>query len=297
MRLVRYGAHGAEKPGLLDAQGGIRDLSGLVPDIAGPVLSPASLERLRAVDPQSLPLVPAGVRLGACVGDVRNVVCIGLNYSDHAAETNTPTPSQPIVFNKHTSSLSGPFDDVLRAPGSVKMDWEVELGIVIGQPTWNVSQADALNYVAGYCLVNDMSERAYQIEFEGQWTKGKSYPTHCPIGPWLLTRDEVPDVQNLGMWLDVNGQRRQTGNTRTMIFGVDVIVSYLSRFMALLPGDVIPTGTPPGVGLGQKPPVFLDNGDVITLGIDGLGEQRQVVVPFSDAVGEAWAARVRRGAP
>ncbi len=292
MRLVRYGAQGAEKPGLLDAQGRIRDLSGQVPDIAGNVLGPESLARLRTLDPNALPLVPEGVRLGACVGQAQNVVCIGLNYSDHAAETNSPIPGQPIVFNKHTSALSGPNDAVLRAPGSVKLDWEVELGIVIGQPTWNVSQADALQHVAGYCLVNDVSERAFQTEFEGQWTKGKSYPTHCPIGPWLLTRDEVPDVQNLSMWLDVNGQRRQTGNTRTMIFGVDVIVSYLSRFMALMPGDVIPTGTPPGVGFGFKPPIFLNNGDVMTLGIEGLGEQRQEVVPYSDAVSEAWAARV-----
>jgi 2,4-didehydro-3-deoxy-L-rhamnonate hydrolase len=278
MKLFRHGALGAEKPGLIDASGALRDLSGVVPDIAGAVLGRDSMSRLRALDPASLPLVPAGERIGACVGAVGNVVCIGLNYSDHAAEAGMKAPGQPIVFNKHNGAISGPTDDVWLAPGSQKLDWEVELGIVIGDRAFHVSEAEALDYVAGFCLVNDVSERAYQIEYEGQWTKGKSYPTHCPIGPWLVTPDELGDPQDVDLWLDVNGQRRQTGNTHTMIFGVAQIVSYLSRFMALQPGDVIPTGTPPGVGMGQKPPVYLKPGDVVTLGGRGLGEQRQVVV-------------------
>jgi 2-keto-4-pentenoate hydratase/2-oxohepta-3-ene-1,7-dioic acid hydratase in catechol pathway len=290
MRLVRFGPRGSEKPGLLDAQGILRDLSSVVSDIHGPTLSPESLARLRALDTSSLPAVPADTRLGPCVGQVPNVVCIGLNYSDHAAETNTPIPTQPIVFNKHTSALAGPNDPVLIAPGSGKLDWEVELAIVIGRPAWHVSEAEALQYVAGYCLCNDVSERAWQIEMEGQWTKGKSYLGYAPIGPWLLTADEVPDPQNIDLWLDVNGTRRQTGNTRTQIFGVATIVSYLSRFMALQPGDVIPTGTPPGVGLGQKPPVFLKDGDVMTLGSDLLGTQRQQTIAYSDAMGAAWRA-------
>jgi 2-keto-4-pentenoate hydratase/2-oxohepta-3-ene-1,7-dioic acid hydratase in catechol pathway len=290
MRLVRFGPRGSEKPGLLDAQGILRDLSSVVSDIHGPTLSPESLARLRALDTSSLPAVPADTRLGPCVGQVPNVVCIGLNYSDHAAETNTPIPTQPIVFNKHTSALAGPNDPVLIAPGSGKLDWEVELAIVIGRPAWHVSEAEALQYVAGYCLCNDVSERAWQIEMEGQWTKGKSYLGYAPIGPWLLTADEVPDPQNIDLWLDVNGTRRQTGNTRTQIFGVATIVSYLSRFMALRPGDVIPTGTPPGVGLGQKPPVFLKDGDVMTLGSDLLGTQRQQTIAYSDAMGAAWRA-------
>jgi 2,4-didehydro-3-deoxy-L-rhamnonate hydrolase len=290
MRLVRYGPRGSEKPGLIDAQGTLRDLSSVVGDIHGPTLSPESLARLRALDTSSLPAVPADTRLGPCVGQVPNVVCIGLNYSDHAAETNTPIPAQPIVFNKHTSALAGPNDPVVVAPGSGKLDWEVELAIVIGRPAWHVSEAEALQYVAGYCLCNDVSERAWQIEMEGQWTKGKSYLGYAPIGPWLLTADEVPDPQNIDLWLDVNGTRRQTGNTRTQIFGVATIVSYLSRFMALRPGDVIPTGTPPGVGLGQKPPVFLKEGDVMTLGSDLLGTQRQQTIAYSDAMGAAWRA-------
>jgi len=277
MKLFRHGPLGAEKPGLIDASGALRDLSGVVPDIAGAVLGRDSMARLRAIDPSTLPLVAPGSRLGACVGAVGNVVCIGLNYSDHAAEAGMKAPGQPIVFNKHNGAISGPHDDVWLAPGSQKLDWEVELGIVIGERAFHVSEADALQHVAGFCLVNDVSERAYQIEYEGQWTKGKSYPTHCPIGPWLVTPDELGDPQDVDLWLDVNGQRRQTGNTKTMIFGVAQILSYLSRFMALQPGDVIPTGTPPGVGMGQKPPVFLKAGDVITLGGRGLGEQRQVV--------------------
>ena len=277
MKLFRHGPLGAEKPGLIDAHGGLRDLSGVVPDIAGAVLGRDSMARLRALDPASLPLLAPGSRIGACVGAVGNVVCIGLNYSDHAAEAGMKAPGQPIVFNKHNGAISGPHDDIWLAPGSQKLDWEVELGIVIGERAFHVSEAEGMQHVAGFCLVNDVSERAYQTEYEGQWTKGKSYPTHCPIGPWLVTPDELGDPQDVDLWLDVNGQRRQTGNSRTMIFGVAHIVSYLSRFMALQPGDVIPTGTPPGVGMGQKPPVFLKAGDVVTLGGRGLGEQRQVV--------------------
>jgi len=278
MKLFRHGPLGAEKPGLIDASGALRDLSGQVPDIAGAVLGRDSMSRLAALDAASLPLVPPGSRLGACVGAVGNVVCIGLNYSDHATEAGMKPPGQPIVFNKHNGAISGPTDDIWLAPSSQKLDWEVELGIVIGERAFHVSESEALQHVAGFCLVNDVSERAYQIEYEGQWTKGKSYPTHCPIGPWLVTPDELGDPQDVDLWLDVNGQRRQTGNTRTMIFNVAQIVSYLSRFMALQPGDVIPTGTPPGVGMGHKPPVYLKAGDVVTLGGRGLGEQRQVVV-------------------
>jgi 2,4-didehydro-3-deoxy-L-rhamnonate hydrolase len=278
MKLFRHGPLGAEKPGLIDPSGGLRDLSSVVADIGPVTLAPDSMAKLNALDPTTLPLVPQGSRLGSCVGGVGNVVCIGLNYADHAAEAGMKAPSQPIVFSKHNGAISGPNDDIWLAPGSQKLDWEVELGIVIGSPTFHVREEDALKHVAGFCLVNDVSERAYQIELEGQWIKGKSYPTHCPIGPWLVTPDELGNVQDIDVWLDVNGQRRQTGNTRTMIFGVAHIVSYLSRFMALQPGDVIPTGTPPGVGMGQKPPVFLKAGDVITLGGRGLGEQRQKVV-------------------
>lgn len=279
MKLFRHGPLGAEKPGLIDASGALLDLSGVVPDIAGAVLGRDSMSRLRALDPATLPRVAAGRRIGACVGAVGNVVCIGLNYADHAAESGMKEPGQPIVFNKHNGAISGPDDDIWLAPGSQKLDWEVELGIVIGERAFHVSEADAMQCVAGFCLVNDVSERAYQIEYEGQWTKGKSYPTHCPIGPWLVTPDELGNPQDVDLWLDVNGQRRQTGNTKTMIFGVAQIVSYLSRFMVLQPGDVIPTGTPPGVGMGQKPPVFLKAGDVVALGGRGLGEQRQSVVP------------------
>lgn len=278
MKLFRHGPLGAEKPGLIDASGVLRDLSGVVPDIAGAVLGRDSMARLRALDATALPPVAAGTRIGACVGVVGNVVGIGLNYADHAAEAGLKAPSQPIAFNKHNGAISGPNDDIWLPPGAQKLDWEVELGIVIGERAFHVSEADALQHVAGFCLVNDVSERAYQMEYEGQWVKGKSYPTHCPIGPWLVTPDELGDPQDVDLWLEVNGQPRQTGNTRTMIFGVAHIVSYLSRFMALQPGDVIPTGTPPGVGMGQKPPVFLQPGDVVTLGGRGLGEQRQVVI-------------------
>lgn len=278
MKLFRHGALGAEKPGLIDASGVQRDLSALVPDIAGPVLSRDAMARLRALDPATLPLVPAGTRLGACVGGVGNVIGIGLNYADHAAEAGLKVPGQPIVFNKHSGAISGPHDDVWLPPGAQKLDWEVELGVIIGERAFHVSEADALHHVAGFCLVNDVSERAYQMEYEGQWSKGKSYPTHCPIGPWLVTPDELGDPQNVDLWLQVNGVRRQTGNTRTMVFGVAQIVSYLSRFMALMPGDVIATGTPPGVGMGHKPPVYLQAGDVMTLGGRGLGQQRQTVI-------------------
>jgi 2-keto-4-pentenoate hydratase/2-oxohepta-3-ene-1,7-dioic acid hydratase in catechol pathway len=278
MKLFRHGPSGAEKPGLIDASGVLRDLSGVVTDIAGATLAPDSMARLAALDPMRLPEVPAGTRLGPCVGAVGNVIGIGLNYADHAAEAGLKAPGQPIVFSKHNSAVSGPNDDVWLPPGSQKLDWEVELGVVIGSRAWHVSEAEALNHVAGYCLVNDVSERAYQMEMEGQWIKGKSYPTHCPLGPWLVTPDELGDPQAVDLWLEVNGTRRQSGNTRTMIFGVAHIVSYLSRFMVLQPGDVIATGTPPGVGMGHKPPMYLKAGDVMVLGAQGLGEQRQTVV-------------------
>ena len=289
MKLVRFGARGSEKPGLIDAQGVVRDLSAVVPDIDARTLSPAALARLREIDPSTLPAAPTGVRLGACVGSIPNLVCIGLNYSDHAAETNTPIPSQPIVFNKHTGAVAGPDDALILAPGSAKLDWEVELAVVIGTPAWHVREEDALRHVAGYCLCNDVSERAWQIEYEGQWTKGKSYYGYAPLGPWLVTADEVPDPQDLDLWLEVNGVRRQNGNTRTQIFGVAHIVSYLSRFMALQAGDVIATGTPPGVGLGHKPPLFLKTGDLVALGSRLLGEHRQSVVAYDDeTMGARW---------
>jgi 2,4-didehydro-3-deoxy-L-rhamnonate hydrolase len=278
MKLFRHGPVGAEKPGLIDASGALRDLSGVAADVGPSTLDPDSMARLAALDLSALPLLPAGTRLGPCVGQIGTVIGIGLNYADHAAEAGLKPPGQPIVFNKHRGSISGPSDDVWLPPGANKLDWEVELGIVIGQRAFHVSEAEALRHVAGFCLVNDLSERAYQMELEGQWAKGKSYPTHCPMGPWLVTPDELGDPQAVDLWLDVNGTQRQRGNTRTMIFGVAHIVSYLSRFMALEPGDLIATGTPPGVGMGMKPPVYLKAGDVITLGGSGLGEQRQVVV-------------------
>jgi 2-keto-4-pentenoate hydratase/2-oxohepta-3-ene-1,7-dioic acid hydratase in catechol pathway len=279
MKLLRYGAAGAEKPGILDADGRVRDLSGIVSDIDAQALSPEGLDRLRALDLSALPLVEENVRLGVPVARVGNLVCIGLNYTDHAEETNAPIPSQPIIFNKHTGSLSGAFDDVILPPGSTKLDWEVELAFVIGRPCWHVSEEEALSYVAGYTILNDLSEREYQLEWEGQWAKGKSYPTFAPCGPWLVTPDEVGDPQNLDLWLDLNGQREQTGTTTRMIFTCAHIVAYASRFMALQPGDIITTGTPPGVGLGRKPPVFMKAGDVMRLGITGLGEQQQTLKP------------------
>ncbi|MBU6488518.1 MAG: ureidoglycolate lyase [Burkholderiales bacterium] len=279
MKLLRYGPKGQEKPGLVDAEGIVRDLSSVVDDIAGDVLSDAGLARLRALDPSTLPRAPEGVRLGACVGRVGKMVCIGLNYADHAAESNLPIPSEPVVFNKWTSAIVGPNDDVHIPRGSRKTDWEVELGVVIGKPCKYVEAADALGYVAGYCVVNDVSEREWQIERGGQWDKGKGFDTFGPLGPWLVTRDEVPDPQQLDLWLEVDGHRYQNGNTRTMIFSVAEIVAYLSQCMSLQPGDVISTGTPPGVGLGVKPtPVYLKAGQTMRLGIAGLGEQRQRTV-------------------
>ena len=281
MKLLRYGPHGQEKPGLLDAEGLIRDLSGHIADIAGEVLSPAGLARLRALDPAGLPVVPGTPRLGACVGNIPKIVAVGLNYSDHAAETGAKPPPEPILFMKATSAINGPDDDIMIPKGSEKTDWEVELGIVIGSVTRYVSVHDAAFHIAGYCVVNDVSERAFQMERSGQWDKGKSADTFAPIGPWLVTSDEVPDPQALDLFLDVNGERRQTGNTRTMIFPVLHLVSYISHFMTLLPGDVIPTGTPPGVGMGMKPPTFLKPGDELRLGVAGLGVQHQKVVGFN----------------
>ncbi|QFU16530.1 fumarylacetoacetate hydrolase family protein [Microvirga thermotolerans] len=282
MKLVRYGEAGHEKPGLVDAQGRIRDLSAVVPDIAGASLSAQSLERLRSLDPSDLPLAPAGQRIGPCVGRVGNFVAIGLNYADHAAETGAPIPAEPIVFNKAPSCIVGPNDDVILPRGSRKTDWEVELAIVIGERASYVGANEALDFVAGYCICNDVSEREFQLERGGTWTKGKGCPTFGPLGPWLVTRDEIPDPHGLDMWLDVNGERMQTGSTKTMIFNVPQIVSYVSHFMILEPGDVITTGTPPGVGMGMKPPRFLKPGDVMSLGIAGLGEQRQRVIAFEE---------------
>lgn len=275
MKLLRYGPKGSEKPALLDADGVIRDLSGTVDDIAGAVLSPEGLARLAAIDPSTLPALPEG-RTGACVGRVGKFICVGLNYADHAKETGKAPPDEPILFMKATTAINGPNDDVEIPRGSQKADWEVELGVVIGTRAKYVSEENALDHVAGYCLVNDVSERAFQSERGGQWTKGKSHDTFGPIGPWLVTSDEIADPQNLGLWLDVDGVRRQTGNTSTMIFTVQHLISYISQFMTLEPGDIIATGTPPGVGMGIKPePVFLREDQVVTLGIDGLGSQRQ----------------------
>ncbi|WP_420133830.1 fumarylacetoacetate hydrolase family protein [Rhodopseudomonas sp.] len=278
MKLVRFGNIGEEQPGLIDHAGALRSLAGVVNDIDGAALSPEGLAKLAALDTQSLPLAPSGVRIGPCVGRVGKLIGIGLNYSDHAAESGLPVPTEPIVFMKATSSISGPYDPVEIPADAEKTDWEVELAFVIGTRAKKVSEADALKHVAGYCIVNDVSERAWQIERQGQWTKGKSHDTFSPMGPWLVTADEIPDAGNLGMRLDVNGVRRQNGSTRTMIFGVAYLVSYLSRFMTLHPGDVITTGTPPGVGLGMKPQVYLKPNDVMRLEIDGLGYQQQTVV-------------------
>ena len=278
MKLVRWGDAGREKPGMRDAQDVLRDLSHAVDDIAGDVLTREGIERLRALDPENLPIVENNSRLGAPVGRVGKIICVGLNYADHAAESGQPVPDQPVIFMKATSAIVGAFDDVMIPPGSEKTDWEVELGVVIGDAARNVSRDSALDHVAGYLVVNDVSERAFQFEHGGQWVKGKGCDTFAPLGPWLVTRDEIPDPQDLAMHLSVNGHRYQDGNTRTMIFDVATLVSHISRYMALLPGDVISTGTPPGVGLGQKPPVYLKPGDVMELGIDGLGAQRQRVV-------------------
>jgi len=280
MKLLRYGKKGQEKPGMLDKAGKLRDLSATIADINPETLAPAALDRLRKLDPASLPLVAGEPRKGACLTQIPKIVCVGLNYTDHAKETNSPIPKEPILFMKATSSLNGPHDEVMLPKGSQKSDWEVELGIVIGTRASYVPIEHSFDYVAGYCVVNDVSERAFQIERQGQWTKGKSADTFGPVGPWMVTRDEIPDPQALDMFLDVSGTRRQTGNTRTMIYGVQHLVSYISHFMTLLPGDVISTGTPPGVGMGMKPPQFLKAGDVMHLGIAGLGEQTQKVVPF-----------------
>jgi 2-keto-4-pentenoate hydratase/2-oxohepta-3-ene-1,7-dioic acid hydratase in catechol pathway len=278
MKLLRYGPVGHEKPGVLDAQGAIRDLSSVVPDIAHEALLPESIDQLRALDLSTLPKVGGTPRLGPCVGDVGKLIAIGLNYSDHAAESGMAVPKEPVIFMKATSCIVGPYDNIVLPRGSEKTDWEVELGIVIGKTARYVSEADALSHVAGYCIVHDVSERAYQLEGTGQWVKGKSADSFGPIGPWMVTTDEIADPQELELWLDVNGTRRQHGTTKTMVFGVAHLVSYLSRYMSLQPGDVITTGTPPGVGHGQKPPVYLRAGDEVRLGVQGLGEQKQKVV-------------------
>lgn len=281
MKLVRYGDSGRELPGVLDSESEIHDLSTVIPDLAGSALSPSGLERLRALDVSTLPVVSGDPRIGPCVAGVGKFICIGLNYSDHAAESGMAVPAEPVVFMKATSCICGPNDEVVIPKGSTKSDWEVELGVVIGSTAKYVSEEDALSHVAGYCVVNDLSERAFQLEGTGQWVKGKSADTFGPIGPWLVTADEMHDPQALDMWLEVDGHRYQNGSTRTMVFGVAHLISYLSRFMSLQPGDIISTGTPPGVGLGQKPPIYLRPGNVMTLGIEGLGRQRQQVVAWN----------------
>ncbi len=278
MRLVRYGAIGQEKPGLIDKSGQLRDLSDHVRDLNGEAYAPAALAKLTALDPAKLPAVSGKPRIGAPVTGISKFVAIGLNYVDHAKETGAQIPTEPIFFLKANTALSGPNDPVQKPRGSTKLDWEVEIAAIIGTRAKYVSEADALNHVAGYCVCNDVSERNFQIERLGQWTKGKSHDTFGPLGPWLATKDEIPDVQKLPMWLDVNGERRQTGSTSTMIFPMAKCISYVSQFLTLLPGDIVTTGTPPGVGSGMKPPKFLNVGDVVTLGIEGLGEQRQEIV-------------------
>jgi ureidoglycolate lyase len=278
MKLLRYGPPGGERPGIVDGEGRIRDLSGVVSDIAGDAISPAGLAKIAGVRPESLPLVTGDPRIGACVAGTRNFVCIGLNYADHAAETGATPPKEPIVFLKALTAVCGPNDDVEIPRASVKTDWEVELGVVIGSRTKYVPMNAAMDHVAGYCVINDVSEREFQIERGGQWDKGKGHETFGPIGPWLVTKDEVPDPQDLAMWLDVDGVRMQTGTSATMIFGVAHLVSYVSHFMTLMPGDVISTGTPPGVGMGKKPQIYLKAGQTIRLGIEGLGEQTQRTV-------------------
>jgi ureidoglycolate lyase len=279
MKLLRYGEKGAEKPGLLDADNQVRDLSGHVADIAGQVLSPENLAALAAIDPASLPIVAGQPRIGACVGQVGKFICIGLNYADHAAESNMEVPKEPIIFNKWTSAICGPDDNLEIPRGSLKTDWEVELGVVIGKGGRYIDEANAMEHVAGYCVINDVSEREWQLERGGTWDKGKGFDTFGPLGPWLVTRDEIADPHSLDLWLEVDGHRYQQGNTRTLIFNVPQLIAYLSRCMSLQPGDVISTGTPPGVGLGIKPqPVFLRAGQTVRLGIAGLGEQRQVTV-------------------
>ena len=278
MKLLRYGPKGKEKPGLLDKDGKIRDLSAIVPDITGDVIGPKGLARIRKIKPESLPLVRGKPRIGACIANPQKFIAIGLNYSDHAAESGLQVPKEPVVFTKQVSCLSGPNDDVTIPPKSRKSDWEVELGVIIGTKAKNIKKADALKYVAGYCTINDLSEREFQAERSGQWTKGKSYDTFGPVGPWLVTADEVKDPQKLAMWLELNGKRVQNGTTATMVFGVAHIVAYLSEFFTLMPGDIITTGTPPGVGMGMKPPRFLKPGDKMRICVEGLGEQVQTVV-------------------
>jgi len=285
MKLLRHGPKGQEKPAMLDAQGQVRDLSAIIGDLRADMLTPEGLAALRAIDPAKLPLVAQPGRMAPPWSGMGKFICVGLNYADHAAESNLPVPAEPILFTKHTSTVIGCNDPVVLPQGSVKSDWEVELGVVIGRKARYVSEAEALGHVAGYCVVNDVSEREYQIERGGTWDKGKGCDTFGPVGPWLVTADEVADPQQLGMWLEVNGRRFQNGNTRTMIFGVAQLVSYISRFMTLYPGDLISTGTPPGVGMGHKPePVFLKQGDKMKLGIDGLGEQNQTVHAWDPAL-------------
>ncbi|QJD69407.1 fumarylacetoacetate hydrolase family protein [Xanthomonas campestris pv. badrii] len=278
MKLVRIGAEGHERPGLIDSEGRIRDLSGVIDDVAGEHLTNAGVDKLRALDVSALPVIEGEQRYGAAVGRIGKFICVGLNYADHAAESGMDVPKMPILFMKATTAVCGPNDTVIIPRGSVKSDWEVELGVVIGDVARDVSVEQALNHVAGYAVINDLSEREFQLEHGGQWVKGKSADTFGPIGPWLVTRDDIADPQNLSMWLEVNGHRYQNGSTRTMVFGVAELVSHISRYMTLMPGDVISTGTPPGVGLGQKPPVYLKPGDVMELEIEGLGRQRQPVV-------------------
>ncbi len=278
MKLVRFGNAGAEEPGIMDADGTIRDLSGIVDDIAGATLSSKEINRLQGLDPTDLPLVPEGTRLGPCVVGTGKFICIGLNYADHAAESGMDIPPEPVLFMKATSAICGPDDPIVIPRRSAKTDWEVELAVIIGDRAKYVTEADAMNYVAGYAVTNDVSEREFQLERAGQWTKGKSCDNFGQLGPWLVTRDEVPDPQSLAMWVTVNGETMQNGSTKTMVYGVAHLVSYLSQFMTLHPGDVISTGTPPGVGLGMDPPTYLKNGDVVELGIDGLGRQRQHVI-------------------
>jgi 2-keto-4-pentenoate hydratase/2-oxohepta-3-ene-1,7-dioic acid hydratase in catechol pathway len=278
MKLLRYGPIGKEKPGILDADGKIRDLSSVIPELDGSAISPASLAKLRKVKVDKLPLVRGTPRIGACIANPQKFIAIGLNYSDHAAESGLTVPPEPIIFTKHVSCLSGPNDTVTIPPKSKKSDWEVELGVIIGTRAKNIKKKDALKHVAGYCTINDLSERAFQIERSGQWTKGKSYDTFGPVGPWLVTADEIKNPQNLHLWLELNGKRVQDGNTKTMVYGVAYIVAYLSEFFTLMPGDIITTGTPPGVGMGMKPQRFLKPGDKMRVGIDGLGVQEQVVV-------------------
>jgi 2-keto-4-pentenoate hydratase/2-oxohepta-3-ene-1,7-dioic acid hydratase in catechol pathway len=278
MKLLRYGAKGRERPGLLDEDGRIRDLSSVILDLTGETVAPKSLARLKKIKPESLPLVRGNPRIGPPVADPQKFIAIGLNYSDHAAESNLQVPPEPVVFTKQVSCLSGPFDDVTIPPKSKKSDWEVELGVIIGSKAKNIAKKDAAACIAGYCTINDLSEREFQAERAGQWTKGKSYDTFGPVGPWLVTTDEVKDPQKLHLWLELNGKRVQNGSTATMVFGVYHIVAYLSQFFTLMPGDIITTGTPPGVGMGMKPQRYLKPGDVMRLGIDGLGEQQQKVV-------------------